>query len=194
MRLPSRSNATVPAISASGEWGVRSSLRGSVGPGKEVFSRCRKHGCARPRRVYRTCRTDLFTLSLIQMVFLDKGSELHDRQNFPFPQKLACGPRSQLLGCSRTAGPAPQNSKGFWREHRHFQPLGKGFWMLSKCILFIKEAGMVSLIISWWGSGENWLNCPAGKWEGISFLKSNLAIIPSCLMALASENILQEIS
>lgn len=34
----------------------------------------------------------------------------------------------------------------------------------------------------------------AGKWEGISFLESNLAIVSSCLMAVASENILEEIS
>lgn len=38
------------------------------------------------------------------------------------------------------------------------------------------------------------MELPGGKWEGISFLKSNLAIALSCLMAVASENILEEIS
>lgn len=42
--------------------------------------------------------------------------------------------------------------------------------------------------------GRKLMELPSREWEGTSFLKSNLAIGPSSLNAVASENILEEIS
>lgn len=154
-RLPPRSDVTVPAIMASEEWKVRPLFHGQRG--SQIRRRCSKRGCVHPRQVCWTCRTDLFTLSSIQMVSLDRGSEVQDRQNVPFPQKLACEPRNLLLGCSRepTQGwSCSSKYSSLLVGEQGFPAIGRNFESLSESILFIKEAGIVALIISWWVRGR----------------------------------------
>lgn len=142
--LPPRDDVIVPAILASEEWKVRPWCHGQCG--SQIRRCCSKHGCVHPRQVCWTCRTDLSTSSSVDLVSLDRGSKVQDRQNVPFPQKLAYEP-TQCWSCS-------SKYSGLLVGEQGFPAIGRNFESLSESILFIKEAGIVALITSWWVRGR----------------------------------------
>ena len=108
-KTPSQCDVTVPAITAPRAWEVRTLLHGPCGTQIKRYSPDAVIMVCPPKAGLLDLETNLFTLSSIQTISLDRGSELQDRQNFPFAQKLARGPRSLLLRAhSRLVLPPPK--------------------------------------------------------------------------------------
>ena len=75
-KTPSKSDVTVPAITALRVWKVRTLLRGPCGTQIKRYSADALIMVCPPKAGLLDLETDLFTLSSIQTISLDRGSEL----------------------------------------------------------------------------------------------------------------------